>query len=65
MSNSLDTMLERVERVEGLIFMYAAGGGTGSGKTSNTSTILNEDFKGCGFNNYLMDSYRQDYDLGK
>ena len=45
--------------------MYAAGGGTGSSKTSSTSIILQEDFKGCGFNNYLMDSYRQDYDLGK
>ena len=40
MSNSLDTMLERVDRIEGLIFMYAAGGGTGSSKTSSTSIIL-------------------------
>ena len=65
MANSLDSMLERVDKVEGIIFMYAAGGGTGSSKTCAVSTVLQEDFTGCGFNNYLMDSYRQDYNLGE
>ena len=45
--------------------MPAAGGGSGSSQTSRASTTIQENFIGCGFNNYLMDSYRQDYDIGK
>ena len=37
-------MLERVDKVEGLIFMYAAGGGTGSSKTCATSLTVLEEF---------------------